>query len=169
MFSCIKFFQIRDVPTQIPGHPGHSLSKTTEKGHLHKGFVRDMPTSGSLMSQEYPAQTLLFRLLFRSWPPLLTGQIGIAVGSDREIDVESMSNQCWIDAKSTPEKRRRARRIRGWAPGILCLINPSQHTTRKTTSRNPSENFCKALLRIWEPPCHNPSNLIFRSVCRTTP
>ena len=32
----IKFLQIRDVPTQIPGHPGHSLSKTTEKGHLHK-------------------------------------------------------------------------------------------------------------------------------------
>ena len=57
-FSCIKFFQIRDVPTQIPGHPGHSLSKTTEKGHLHKVFVRDIPTSGSLMSQEYPAQKL---------------------------------------------------------------------------------------------------------------
>ena len=35
-FSCIKFFQIRDVPTQIPGHPGHSLSKTTERGHLQK-------------------------------------------------------------------------------------------------------------------------------------
>ena len=45
-FSCIKFFQIRDVPTQIPGHPGHSLSKTTEKGHLHRVFVRDIPTSG---------------------------------------------------------------------------------------------------------------------------
>ena len=57
-FSCIKFFQIRDVPTQIPGHPGHSLSKTTEKGHLHKVFVRDIPTSGSRMSQEYPAQKL---------------------------------------------------------------------------------------------------------------
>ena len=46
-FSCIKFFQIWDVPTQIPGHPGHSLSKTTEKSHLHKVFVRDIPTSGS--------------------------------------------------------------------------------------------------------------------------
>ena len=57
-FSCIKFFQIRDVPTQIPGHSGHSLSKTTEKGHLHKVFVRDIPTSGSRMSQEYPAQKL---------------------------------------------------------------------------------------------------------------
>ena len=45
--SCIKFLQIRDVPTQIPGHPGHSLSKTTEKGHLHKVFFRDIPTSGS--------------------------------------------------------------------------------------------------------------------------
>ena len=57
-FSCIKFFQIQDVPTQIPGHPGHSLSKTTDKGHLHKVFVRDIPTSGSRMSQEYPAQNL---------------------------------------------------------------------------------------------------------------
>ena len=57
-FSCIKFFQIRDIPTQIPGHPGHSLSKTTEKGHLHKVFVRDIPTSGSRMSQEYPTQKL---------------------------------------------------------------------------------------------------------------
>ena len=27
-FSCRKFFQIRHVPTQIPGRPGHSLSKT---------------------------------------------------------------------------------------------------------------------------------------------
>ena len=61
-FSCIKFFQIRDVPTQIPGHPGHSLSKTTEKGHLHKVFVRDIPTSGSRMSQEYPAQKLYVSL-----------------------------------------------------------------------------------------------------------
>ena len=57
-FSCIRFFQMRDVPTQIPGHPGNSLSKTTEKGHLHKVFVRDIPTSGSRMSQEYPAQKL---------------------------------------------------------------------------------------------------------------
>ena len=57
-FSCIKFFQIRDVPTQIPGYPGHSLSKTTEKGHLHKVFGRDIPTFGSRMSQEYPAQKL---------------------------------------------------------------------------------------------------------------
>ena len=24
-FSCIKFLHIRDVPTQIPGHPGHSV------------------------------------------------------------------------------------------------------------------------------------------------
>ena len=54
----MKFYQIRDVPTQILGHPNHSLSKTTEKGHLHKVFVRDIPTSGSLMSQEYPAQQL---------------------------------------------------------------------------------------------------------------
>ena len=65
--SCIKFFQIRDVPTQIPAHPGHSLSKTTEKGHLHKVFVRDIPTSGSRMSQEYPAQNFMFRLFFRTW------------------------------------------------------------------------------------------------------
>ena len=33
--------------------------------------------------------------------------------------------RCRIDAKSTPEEGR-ARRIRGWGPGGLCLINPSQ-------------------------------------------
>ena len=32
-------------PTQILGHPGRSLSKTTEEGHLHKVLVRDIPTS----------------------------------------------------------------------------------------------------------------------------
>ena len=63
-FSCIKFFQIWDVPTQIPGHPGHSVSKTTEKGQLHKVFVRDVPTSGSRMSQEYPAQKLYVQAVF---------------------------------------------------------------------------------------------------------
>ena len=36
-----------------------------------------------------------------------------------------MSNRCRIDAKSTPQKGR-ARWIRGWGPGGLCLINPSQ-------------------------------------------
>ena len=64
VFGCIKFFQIRDVPTQIPEHPGHSLSKTTEKCHLHKVFVRDIPTSGSRMSQEYPAQKLYVWAVF---------------------------------------------------------------------------------------------------------
>ena len=34
-------------------------------------------------------------------------------------------NRCRIDAKSTPEEGR-ARRIRGWGLGRLCLINPSQ-------------------------------------------
>ena len=63
-FSCIKMFQIRDVPTQIPGDPGHSLSKTTDRGHLLKVFVRDIPTSGSLMSQEYPAQKLYLWAVF---------------------------------------------------------------------------------------------------------
>ena len=36
-----------------------------------------------------------------------------------------MSNRCWIAAKSTPEGGR-ARWIRGWGPGGLCLIAPSQ-------------------------------------------
>ena len=58
MFFYLKFFQIWDVPTRIPGHPGHSLSKTTEKGHLHKVFVRDIPMPGSLMSQISRPKTL---------------------------------------------------------------------------------------------------------------
>ena len=36
-----------------------------------------------------------------------------------------MSSRCRIDAKSTLEEGK-ARRIRGWGPGGLCLINPSQ-------------------------------------------
>ena len=41
------------------------------------------------------------------------------------FDPISMSNWCCIDAKSTLEEGR-ARRIRGWGLGGLCLINPSQ-------------------------------------------
>ena len=44
--------------------------------------------------------------------PLLRGRFGIDSTSIRQID-----------AKSTPEEGR-ARRIRGWGPGGLCLINP---------------------------------------------
>ena len=35
-FACMKFFWSWDVPIQIAGHPGHSVSKTTEKGASHK-------------------------------------------------------------------------------------------------------------------------------------
>ena len=64
-FSCIKFFQIWDVPTQIPGHPGHSLSKTTEKGHWYKVLVQDIPTSGRKAFQpDFGAYRGLARVLF---------------------------------------------------------------------------------------------------------
>ena len=58
-------------------------------------------------------------------PSLLRGQFGIEIGSNQEIEVESMSSRCQIDVKSTREERT-ARRIRGWGPGGLCLISPSQ-------------------------------------------
>ena len=48
--ACIEFFWSRDVPTQIAGHPGHYLSKTTEKRTLHKVFVWDIRGWG----QGYP-------------------------------------------------------------------------------------------------------------------
>ena len=55
----------RDVPNQIAGHPIHYLSKTTKKAPCieflfgtSRAGVRDIPTCGSLMSQEYPAQKL---------------------------------------------------------------------------------------------------------------
>ena len=54
----------------------------------------------------------------------------IEIGSNQEIDVESMSNRCQIDAKSTPEEGR-AMRIRGWVWGPLGLINPSQIKKKK--------------------------------------
>ena len=43
-----QVFLIRDVPTQIAGHPGHFQSKTTQKGAFHKVFVLDILTYGSL-------------------------------------------------------------------------------------------------------------------------
>ena len=51
-----------------PRTSGHSLSKTTEKGHLHKVFVQDIPTSGSLISGNILPKNFIFRLLFPSWP-----------------------------------------------------------------------------------------------------
>ena len=78
-FSCMKFFpkapDKHPNPTQIAGHPGHSLTKTTEEGALHKVLVRDIPGRGqgnipmswSLMSQDYPApKTLSLGFFFRS-------------------------------------------------------------------------------------------------------
>ena len=44
-----------------------------------------------------------------------------------------MSNRCWIDAKSTPEEGK-ARRIRGWGPGGLCLKSPSQIYDHRSNS-----------------------------------
>ena len=58
----IIHFQIRDVPTQIPGHAGHSLSKATE----NTTCVKFLSRIGSLMSQKNFAQNFMFRLLFRS-------------------------------------------------------------------------------------------------------
>ena len=66
-FSCMKFPN-PGRPGPNPGHAGHSLSKTTAKGHLHKVVVRDILTSWSLMSQECPAQKLYLYAVF----PFLT-------------------------------------------------------------------------------------------------
>ena len=52
-------------------------------------------------------------------PSLLKSRFGIETASKQEIDVESMSNRCRIDAKSTPEKGR-VRQIQGWGPGGAC-------------------------------------------------
>ena len=55
---------------------------------------------------------------------------------------ESMSNRCWSDAKATPEEGK-ARWIRGWGLGGLCLINPSQPW-----------KFPKTDFRDWPRPIH---------------
>ena len=49
--------------------------------------------------------------------------------------LKSMSNRCQIDTKSTPDEGR-ARRIRGWGLGGLCLINPSMQDHRRITSKS---------------------------------
>ena len=75
VFPCIKFFWPQDVQTQIAGHPGHhSLSKTPEKGALHKVLVQDIPRLGSGISRRvgpwYPwnilPQNFIFTLVFPS-------------------------------------------------------------------------------------------------------
>ena len=63
-----------------------------------------------------------------------------------------MSNQCRIDAKSTPDEGR-ARRIRGWGLGWLCLINPSQSWTSKRRGPKCPREICT-------------KKFAFRSVCR---
>ena len=50
-FFSIKFSWSRDIPTQIAGHAGHSLSKTTEKGALHQVFVWNIPGPESGISR----------------------------------------------------------------------------------------------------------------------
>ena len=71
-FSCITFFWSRDVLTQIGGHPGRYLSKTTEKGTSHKAFVRDIqgwgqgyPDVWSWSPRKILPKNFIFRLFFR--------------------------------------------------------------------------------------------------------
>ena len=63
-FCCTKFFQIRDVPTQIPAHPGHSLSKTTEKAtciNLLSGISRRL---GPGCPRNILPKIFIFRMFF---------------------------------------------------------------------------------------------------------
>ena len=73
-FHSAPFSELTDAPGEhpypgtsrpkSPDMPAISLPKATQKGALHKAFcaghprasVRDVPMSGSLMSQEHPAQ-----------------------------------------------------------------------------------------------------------------
>ena len=63
-FSCIKFFQIRDVPTQIPGHPGHSLSKTTKRATCIKFLSGISRRLGPGCPRNIPPKNFMFRLFF---------------------------------------------------------------------------------------------------------
>ena len=71
------FFRSLDILTQITGHPGYYLQKKAPcmnflSGTSRAGF-RDIPTYGSLMSQEYPAQKIyLWGVLFdEMWGQIL--------------------------------------------------------------------------------------------------
>ena len=55
-------------------------------------------------------------------------------GNRCRINVESMLDRCQIN----PEEER-ARRIRGWGPGGLCLINPSGKKGRAKTGQTKFE------------------------------
>ena len=57
-------------------------------------------------------------------PPLLRGRFGIDSTSIRHRFPDLTLFRCQIDFEEG-----RARRIRGWGPGGLCLVNPSQPWT----------------------------------------
>ena len=59
-----------DVPTRIAGHPCHSLSKTTEKGVLHKVFVREttQPGSGIPSAHKLLPSKLFFEIILSGNP-----------------------------------------------------------------------------------------------------
>ena len=92
-FSCIKFFQIWDVPTQILGRPGHSLLKTREKGHLHKVFGRDIPTSGSRRLGPWcPRNILPKKLIFGFFSVL---------NKEGQVQIENLPPPIWNPPPST--------------------------------------------------------------------
>ena len=105
-----------------PGPPGCSKSPFDEHPKHCEGFIRHSPAR---TPPSNPPHT-----------PLLKGRFGIDSTSIRRRNwVEwgsrcriSMSNRCWIDAKSTPEEGS-VRRIRGWGPARGAVPNkpiPSQ-------------------------------------------
>ena len=59
-FSCIKFFQIRDVPTQISGYPGYSLSKQQKKVTCIKFLSGISRRLGSGCPRNIPPKNFMF-------------------------------------------------------------------------------------------------------------
>ena len=111
---CISkhYFQPEKIASRDGFHLLHRENKCPKSQelqlHMHcEGFIRHKP----------PGPHPRVRLALPS--------SGVDLASIRHRFPDLTLFRCRIDAKSTPEEGR-ARRIRGWGPGGLCLINPSQ-------------------------------------------
>ena len=102
-FSCIKFFQIRDVPTQIPGHPGHSLSKTTEKTTCIKCLSGISRRLGHGCPRNILPKNFMFRLFFFEPEKQKNTKRNLVVGMPRKCPRDGLVARPGTSGTSQPD------------------------------------------------------------------
>ena len=137
IFTCLVVSSSSEVSLLAP--PPFTFSLPSASSAEHHEVGANFSLAPKLSTQRFrtgpPPASNIVRGLLGTDPPDLTlesdslsplqGSIWHRIGSNQEIDVESMSNRCRTDAKSTPEEGR-ARRIRVSGLGGLCQKTSSQ-------------------------------------------